>query len=363
MSRTGDNIYYRKDGRYEGRYIDGIRPGGNPKYHSVYGKSYDEVKAKMDLAIGNIRLTFVKSELTVNLLFNEWLHSISSRVKASTISNYRMKFKKHISQTFGEIPCCNLTSMQVYEFIDSKIKSGLSARYVSDIVVLMKSMFKYASAERKIFNPLQNLRLPKKAPTDTVLLSNKQQSTLQKYIRFNLDKSALGVALSLYTGIRIGELCALKWSDIDLKKRTLTVSKTIQRISEANGEARTKLVITEPKSISSNRTIPLPDCIITLLNSFSGKENSFVLSGTAKPIEPRTMQYRFKCILKKANLPSVNFHALRHMFATNCISLGFDVKSLSELLGHSSVEITLNRYVHSSIEKKREYMQRLSFAS
>ena len=168
------------------------------------------------------------------------------------------------------------------------------------------------------------------------------------------------MALSLFTGLRIGELCALKWADIDLMNRTNSVSKTIQRIKSHNC---TQLVITEPKSISSVREIPIPDCILPLLKKFCSNADFYILSGTAKAVEPRTMQYRFQSLLKKAKLPSIHFHALRHMFATNCVELGFDVKSLSEILGHSGVEITLNRYVHSSLERKKAFMKKLKFAA
>ena len=123
------------------------------------------------------------------------------------------------------------------------------------------------------------------------------------------------------------------------------------------------MVITEPKSISSVREIPIPDCIFSLLRKFCSNGNFYILSGTEKPVEPRTMQYRFQSFLKKANLPSIHFHALRHMFATNCVELGFDVKSLSEILGHSGVEITLNRYVHSSLERKKAFMKKLKFVA
>ena len=166
--------------------------------------------------------------------------------------------------------------------------------------------------------------------------------------------------MSLFTGLRIGELCALKWSDIDLSNRTISVSKTIQRIAVQGG---TQLVITEPKSISSVREIPIPDCIFSLLRKFCSNADFYILSGMTKPVEPRTMQYRFQALLKKAKLPSIHFHALRHMFATNCVELGIDVKSLSEILGHSGVEITLNRYVHSSLERKKAFMKKLKFAA
>ncbi|MCD7811808.1 MAG: site-specific integrase, partial [Ruminococcus sp.] len=169
----------------------------------------------------------------------------------------------------------------------------------------------------------------------------------------------MGIALCLTTGLRIGELCALQWEDVDLKKRILTVRKTIQRIRKPNGKSKTSLIITEPKSESSKRSIPIPECMVKLLKNFKSNPKDFLISGKEKPIEPRTMQYRFAKILKNVNLPSVHFHALRHMFASNCIKLGFDVKALSEIWGHSNVEITLNRYVHSSFAQKQAYMSRV----
>lgn len=167
----------------------------------------------------------------------------------------------------------------------------------------------------------------------------------------------------MYTGLRVGEVCALKWSDIDLEKSILTVNRTVQRIKTMNSACVTTISIGKPKSRSSMRQIPLPDFLADILNHFNHKNDSYVLSGSERIIEPRTMQYRFKSILKKANLPLINYHALRHMFATNCVKAGFDVKTLSELLGHCSVETALNRYVHSSMERKAECMRLLKFAA
>ena len=177
------------------------------------------------------------------------------------------------------------------------------------------------------------------------------------------SKTSLCVLLSMYAGLRVGEVCALKWTDIDLEKSILTVNRTVQRIRTMSSECATTISIGMPKSRSSMRQIPLPEFLADILNHFNHKNDSYVLSGSERIIEPRTMQYRFKSILKKANLPSINYHALRHMFATNCIMAGFDVKTLSELLGHCSVETTLNRYVHSSIERKAECMNLLTFAA
>lgn len=209
-------------------------------------------------------------------------------------------------------------------------------------------------------NPLDGITLPKQQKPEIKLLDEKQQAKIQHYIAENPNHSTLGIALSMSTGIRIGELCALQWEDIDLEKRILTVRKTMQRIQIADSATKTKLVITEPKSESSKRKIPIPDCMISFLEKFKGKAQDYIVSGKEIPVEPRTMQNRFARILKNVKLPSIHFHALRHMFASECVKLGFDIKTLSEILGHSKVEITLNRYVHSSFEQKKQYMSRIA---
>ena len=178
----------------------------------------------------------------------------------------------------------------------------------------------------------------------------------------NHNRTNLGIAIAMAAGPRIGEICAFRGRDIDFEKRTLTVKNTIQRIQIKDGESKTKILISEPKSDSSKRVIPIPEELIPYLEEFKVKDDEFILSGTDKPVEPRTMQNRFARILNNVNLPSVHFHSLRHYFASDCVRLGFDIKSLSELLGHSNVEITLNRYVHSSFDQKREYMNRIKFS-
>lgn len=363
MPRRGDNIYRRKDNRWEGRYPCGYTAKGKTRYHSVYGKTYAEVKEKMlqmqrkrQHASGNVRMT-------VKALFDEWLLSISSRAKESTIANYKMKIRKHLLPDFGGMKYEMLNAREVQLFVQRKLQSGLSPRYVADIIVVFKSMTKYVSREYDCYNPLINVSLPKASQKAAVrILEPDEQRRLIEYLNKNRNRTSLGVLMSLYTGLRIGELCSLRWSDVNIQKRTLAVSHTIQRISGGDENHATRLVVTEPKSASSVRTIPLPDCLLDMLKQFESGKDTFVLSGNDKPVEPRTMQYRFTAILKKTGLPSVHFHSLRHLFATNCIRLGFDVKSLSEILGHSSVEITLNRYVHSSFEQKRTCMERLSIA-
>ena len=349
-----ENIYLRRDGRYEGRLTD----GKSRRIRYFYGKSREEVEKK----IQNFKENQSYSEvgLTVKNLFWEWLEFSKLRLKESTIANYIGKAEAHILPIFGNIKADELTSEQLHKFISDKLKGGLSSNYVADIVILLKSVMKFAVNHYNIRNRIAEVVLPKRKRAEVNLLSKSQQIRLQKYLSANPNLTSLGIALSLFTGLRIGELCALKWSDIDLSKRTISVTKTIQRIRVTGG---TKLMITEPKSNSSVREIPIPDCMIPLIKRYTASKDCYLLSSSSKPVEPRVMQYRFQKLLKKANLPSIHFHALRHMFATNCVEMGFDVKSLSEILGHSGVEITLNRYVHSSMDRKRRFMKRLTFAA
>ena len=352
------NIYHRKDNRWEGRIPIGKRKNGTRKFQYVLGRTKEAVADKM-LQIYESEYCSGKCSKTIADLFHEWHQSIQHRVKESTMSNYEMKANKHILPIFGDKFVEMLKAEDIYQFISEKQKEGLSNRYITDIIILIKTIFKYAVRTYRIFNPLDGIVLPKRKKPEIQLLDETEQADLQQYIAENQNQTTLGIALSMSTGIRIGELCALQWKDIDLEKRILTISKTMQRIQIQDSVSKTKLIITEPKSESSKRSIPIPECIMDFLKKLKGNSEEYVLSNSNNPIEPRTMQYRFQKILKNVNLPSVHFHALRHIFATTCVKLGFDIKALSELLGHSSVEITLNRYVHSDFEQKRAYMKRL----
>ncbi len=350
------NIYERRDGRFEGRISRGKRSNGTRRFQYFFGKTEEDVREKM----AKERQKKSNSPLTVKQLFSEWHRSIKHKVKESTAANYYLKANKHILPAFGDKSAESIEDTEIYAFIESKQQAGLSNRYISDMLIVMKSMFKYAVRTYRVYNPMEYIKMPRAKNPEITLLDENEQTKLQEYIGHNQNKATLGVALSMTTGIRIGELCALQWKDIDLEKRILTVSKTIQRVQVQGGDKRTKLVITEPKSESSRRKIPIPKGMIAFLEKFKGKDSEYIVSGKEKPIEPRAMQYRFHKILKNVNLPSVHFHALRHIFASTCIKLGFDVKALSELLGHSTVELTLNRYVHSSFEQKIKYMERLT---
>ena len=361
-NRMKGTTYQRRDGRWECRVSLGS-VNGKRKYRSYYGSTEQEAEYKMMLDYQTVQHQAAVTEMTVRELSSEWMYVTRNRIKESTAANYRMKLDKHILPAFGERNIAVLAAKDIYAFIESKLKSGLSARYVTDIIVLLKSIYRYACREYAVRNVLDGIVLPKRKTSEVRTLTKTQQKELSTYLNNNRSTTTLGVALSLYTGVRIGELCALQWQDIDLANSTLTVRKTIQRIQCFSGRNKTQLIITEPKSANSLRTIPIPDCIMPMLKEFESKGAEYILSGSCRPVEPRTMQNRFKRVLNNANLPSINYHALRHSFSTSALELGFDIKTLSEILGHSSVEVTLNRYIHSSMDRKRACMNLLSLSA
>lgn len=360
MARRGENIYKRKDGRWEGRYKSGIKADGKAKYSSIYGKTYAEVKAELSEKRIKTAVSAVPKNLTLNNLFSMWFSDIRLKVKESTYMNYQMKYEKHISSSLGKALYERLTVEKINDFIQTKLSSGLSAKYTADIVAVIKSVCRFAKKRFGYEDKSVFMVIPKAKTKEKELLDKTEQTRLNNYLITNPTLSNVGILLSAATGMRIGELCALKWENINLERRILTVRNTVQRIKNIDGETATKLIVTSPKSSSSIREIPLPEFIIPLLSSIKENNNCYLLSGTGCIIEPRVMQYRFKSILKELKLSDVSFHSLRHLFATNCIAIGVDVKSLSEILGHSSVEITLNRYVHSSMEQKAKYMKSVS---
>lgn len=350
MARRGENIYKRKDGRWEGRYKCGYNDNGKTKYHSVYGHSYAEVRSKLVPLKASVTASYAACRLTVKELFTEWLFAVKLRVKSSTYANYLMKVEKHILPVFGGMKYDTLTVQMLNNFIQEKLDFGLSAKYVSDIVIVFKSMSKYSAKIHGFHNILADVELPKVHRSEAVLLTRNQQLHLCRYLQRNPCTTSLCVLLSLYTGLRVGEVCGLMWSDINFEKSILSVRRTVQRIRI--GAHKTRIIADNPKSRTSRRVIPIPRFLMKLLRESRSNDNHYVLSDSEIIIEPRTLQRRFKSIMKKADLPSVSYHSLRHAFATNCLQAGFDVKTLSEILGHASVETTLNRYVHTSMERK-----------
>lgn len=187
------------------------------------------------------------------------------------------------------------------------------------------------------------------------ILTKREQNKITDYVLNNLSTRNIGILISLYSGIRIGELCALKWEDIDLKKGIIYIRKTIQRIyikDKYNNVS--KIILTTPKTKNANREIPVNKNFLEILKKVKANKEDYILTGNKEYIEPRTYRKYFNKVLDKININHFNFHSLRHTFATNCISLGVDYKTVSELLGHANVNITLNLYVHPRLSQKKK---------
>lgn len=356
MEKTGITITKRKDGRYVGKFITDYGVDGKARYQYVYGKTYAEAENKVFIG-REIATRFLAGRyITVSKAYQEWLNAVVNRVKESTLANYMSKFEKHILPEFGDIPCADLTAIKINGFINKKLADGLSASYVRDILTVFKTMLRYAQEEYNFKLSLKNVVLPRVDRKQTEKISDDQQKKLITYLKANISLTAFGIMLSLFMGLRIGELCGLKWEDVDFGNKTLCIRRTVQRITSANSNGKTKVVISTPKSTTSFREIAIPDMLVKYFEKLRDEANHFILSGNEKPVEPRTMQYRYKKIIQSAEIENHNYHKLRHTFATNSAENGFNVKALSAVLGHSNVTLTLNRYIHHDRSYERRLM-------
>jgi integrase len=376
MAKRGENIYKRKDGRWEARAIKGYSEQGKAVYAYFYGRTYKEAKDKMFLSLPYVNTGVFsttpndKHSVLFETVLDEWLEQSRHRIKESSYIKYHNLIGKHIKPTLGMCALPSITSAAVNRLVAEKLKTeansmrkGLSIKTVKDIVFIIKSTLRYGKSESLVSDFIINVTLPKDKPNNIRILSATEQGTLEKFLCADMDESKLGIYVCLYTGIRIGEICSALWSDFSLEDGMLVINRTMQRIQTLEDESseKTKIITTDPKSNFSVRTIPLPDCLLDKLKQFRPTlQNTYLLTGeSGRFIEPRTYQYRFKSYLAKCGIKDANFHALRHTFSTRCVALGFDIKSLSEILGHSNVNITLNRYVHPTFEMKRENMNKL----
>ena len=356
MPRRGENIYKRKDGRWEARYVKEITVDGKKKYGSVYADNYKEVKAKQQQSLLHPTKVVCNSmNLTVNVMIAEWLKSIKNQVKPNTYQKYESVCKNHIIVEIGSMLVKLISNYTIINFTNRLKEKKLSAKSINDILIVLGLVFKYAEEEYEITTP--RIRYVKEEQKNMRVLSVDEQLQLTTYLNSNTDIYKLGILIALYTGIRVGELCALQWDDIT--DEYIQINKTMMRIKTDNG--KTGIKIGSPKSESSKRLIPTPQCLLPLIRQY--RNSGYVLStDKLNYTEPRLMQIKFEKMIKECGLDKTNFHALRHTFATRCIEAGVDIKTLSEILGHSDVKTTLNRYVHSSFELKQKSMKLLELS-
>lgn len=368
MSKKGENIYKRKDGRWEARYIKGYEPSGKIKYGFCYGKTYREAKEKvLQIRVAlknNMPVPTAANRRCFSFFCGEWLQMQKSSLKESTYVKYDTILEKHIKPRLGSCMPFAVTTQAAEAFKRDLLgEAALSAKTVKDILVVLHSILEYAARQYPGTFPAVEITYPKGAKQEMRVLSLEEQQRFTAYLLTDLDACKFGTLLALLTGMRIGELCALRWKDISTKDKTIRIAASMQRLKsyEPDEPGKTKILIGEPKSSTSNRTIPLTNYATRLCETMRPQnELAFVLTGTTKYMEPRTLQYRLKRYTQACGLEQVHFHTLRHTFATRCVEVGFEIKSLSEILGHASTTITLDRYVHVSMELKRDNMNKLS---
>lgn len=366
MARRGENIYKRKDGRYEGRFIQGYRPGHKPIWGYVYGRQYYDVRKRLSqkkaendrppVEIGRV------GSGSFGDWFNYWLdYSVRPKVKSSTYECYRTLADNHVLPCYGKLQLGKITSCDTRLMPAEMQKAGLSSSTCKSAYRLFKASVEAALEEHLIAeNPIgKNLFRKEKGHKARVLTVYEQEMVTRKA----MEAREFSVLISLYTGLRIGEVCALRWDDINWNERTLNVHATVQRVRVYQDSATTKteLAVSVPKTEESQRTIPMPAFIIRQLRVLYAQNpaNGYILGDKAKPADPRVMQKRCAKMTKSLGLIGVHFHTFRHSYATRLLEMGVDIKTVSALLGHSSVQTTLNCYAHSTPEHQRQAVLKL----
>lgn len=298
-------------------------------------------------------------------LIDCWRQKTWMKQKAPTKQKYDFLIERHIIPVLGDHMLKELTTETLNEFVSQKLCQGrldgcgiLSPAYVRSMVIIINTALTFAADELAL--PIQRVaHKPHIEKKEIDVLTIHEQKLFEAQLLDDPTITGLGVLLSLNTGLRIGEVCALSWADIDLNSDTLSVTGTVVRKKGENGCGY--LAIDIPKTSASLRKIPIPSKLHgVLVRMRNASQGDYVLSEHCRFISPRTYEYRFHRILDKCGMRSINYHVLRHTFATRCIELGMDVKTLSELLGHTNTSTTLNTYVHSSMDHKRVQIERLS---
>lgn len=308
----------------------------------------------------------LKKRLVRKILFeeivDEWLVYQKIQIKESTYATYYNHVKNHIKPYFQEVLLVEINHSMIQEFINNKLKSGrlngsgsLSIKTVKEFVNVIKLVLKYAISQKYILPLNLDFKFPVQRKT-MKMINDEEYMILTQYLKENDCFFSTGILLMLCTGLRIGELCALKNKNIDLVQKEIHVYETLQRIQNTDDRS-TKIIISSTKTAKSNRVIPIPESLIPYIKL--NEEQNYFLTQSNKYMEPRTFRYKFKKTIKELNINDVTVHSLRHYFASQCIELGFDYNCLSEILGHSSPETTMNIYVHSKNEYKKRCMNKI----
>ncbi len=368
MSRKGENIYLRKDGRWEGRYIKGRKVDGKPIFGSIYGRQYAEVKKRLVL----IKAELYQSETSI-LIFGSgtlkdwtefWLENVMRpHLKPGTYAGYQRNIQKHILPSLGPMLLRKMAQGDIQNFANRLVHTMASST-LQGICRLLKAILTSAWHKGLIDkNPYYEIKFPKSPPRTPRVLTKTEQKKIEHSIK---NSQELEYLLCLYTGIRVGELAALRWEDIDFENRLLHIRHSVQRIPSSNGNTKTRLFLGTPKSEHSLRDIPIP---IFLMPYLENRKNSAAFPSASPFVfankqggykDPRTFQRRISQLCKNLGILGVHMHTLRHSFAVRCLEHHIRYEILAELLGHASAQITIRHYVHCTEEDKRRSMDLLS---
>ena len=301
------------------------------------------------------------SNKTIREIAEAWKEYKRPYVKQSTMAAYVLILENHVLPEFGDND--SLHEHDVQAFVLKKIEHGLSAKSVKDILIVLKMVMKFGVKNEWMNHYEWDIKFPVNSqPKELEVLSVANHKKILDYVQHNFTFMSLGIYISLSTGLRIGEICALKWSDINVADGKITVQRTIERIYMVEGEKKhTQLVINTPKTVNSCREIPISKELLAMVKPMKKVVNAdfYVLTNEDKPTEPRTYRNYYNRLMEKLDIPKLKYHGLRHSFATRCIEAGCDYKTGSVLLGHSNISTTLNLYVHPNMEQKKRCINKM----
>jgi len=303
----------------------------------------------------------MKNQKTISEITTLWKTDKKQYVKKSSYAAYALLIENHLLPAFGNK--YSIEEAEVQAFVFQKLAQGLSQKTIKDIVIVLKMILKFGAKNNWVTNTPLDIQYPTQREKQQLeVLSRNHQKQIMTYIETHFTFRSLGIYICLTTGMRIGEVCALTWEDLNTETGTIKVSKTIQRIYTIEDTIRkTELIIDSPKTKNSIREIPMSRELLKMLKPIKKIVNNsfFALTNDTKPTEPRTYRSYYKTFMKDLGMPHLKFHGLRHSFATRCIESKCDYKTVSVLLGHSNISTTLNLYVHPNFEQKKKAINQM----
>ena len=301
------------------------------------------------------------TEKNISQIADLWKEEKRQFVKKSTFAAYSLIVETHLQPAFGNLTA--ITEKDVQDFVLQKLNGGLSQKTIKDMLIVLRMILKFGAKKNYcVYAPIDVIFPTDRERQELEVLSITNQKKIMRFVEDNFTFRNLGIFICLSTGIRIGEICALTWDDIDTENGVIHIRKTIQRIYvKENGIKKTELLIDTPKTATSMRDIPMIKDLYEILKPLKKVVNNdyFVLTNEATPTEPRTYRNYYKKLLDKLGIPPIKFHGLRHSFATRCIESKCDYKTVSVILGHSNISTTLNLYVHPNYEQKKKCIDKM----